>query len=279
MSRESGGDSGDGGEATVERQAAFSAEFDPVLAERLDKPARAEAIYLEEASLFRPIATGDIFQGATVPGPREDDEPQLAMVIAHPSAMRKGAELRPWLRAAPVICVDGLSKRKWAEGHFGVFPLPKLAATAEANGFEVPDIAWGAVLDLAAPIDTAKLEVQNRCACLSPEGIHLVLQQTVYSDTRVPVITGTLAQVMEPKLEELEMLQTWNETFVEEPVSDGGDLQNELAGAAKDFDDVMNATSPTQPESIRSLLESGTGSGTAHRLFATEIRRRQREQA
>jgi hypothetical protein len=259
-----------GGDAEVEVEVVV--QFDAALAERLGEPPTPDAIYLEEASRYRPIATGDIFEGVAVPGPYADAV--LAMVVAHPSAMRKGAAMEEWAKAAPVAAVNGVSKKKWTRGHLGVFPLPHLAAVAGTNGFDVEDRPWGALLDFSAPIETANLDVQRRVACLSPDGIHLLLQRLVHADTRVLVREDTLATVFAPKLEELEMLQTWNEELVLPNVEAGGDLSAELAKGAQGFEEVMNASGKSRAASIRELLESGSGVGAAHKLLSAEIRMR-----
>ena len=244
-------------------------QVDTALAERLGEPSKPDAIYLDEASLYRPVATGDIFEGVAVPGPHEDSG--LAMLLAHPSAMRRGAELEEWAKAAPIEVVKGISAKKWTRGHLGVFPLPRLAAIAEANGFVVENRPWGALLDFSAPIETGTLDIHRRVACLAPEGIHLLLQRLVHADTRVAVREHTLAAVFQPKLEELEMLQTWNEELVFPCVEAGGDLSAELARGAREFEEAMNTTGESRSNSIRELLESGTGAGMAHRLLAAEI--------
>ena len=263
----------EGDQDDVERAASETAVFEPLLAERLTFPDPPEALYMEEASVYRPIATGDIFLGVSVPGPSEDLDPPLAMLLSHPSAMRKGAKLEPWARAAPVLPLQGFSKKKWTKGHIDVFPLPLLAAIAAANQFEIDDRGWGVLLGLAAPVATERLDVRKRLACMSPKGIHILLQRLVHADTRVPVRDDLLAEVFAPKLEELEMLQTWNEEFVLPKVEhDGADLFTELDVEAKRFDDVMNSTSPSRTQSIRSLLETEGGHGAAQRLFATDMR-------
>jgi hypothetical protein len=94
-------------------------------------------------------------------------------------------------------------------------------------------------------------------------------------DVQHPVKEMTLAKVFSPKLEELEMLQTWNEELVEPYVSDGADLVEALLAAAREFDAVMNTAEP----SLREMLESGTRAGEAQRLLAAEIRRRRNEHA
>jgi hypothetical protein len=199
------------------------------------------------------------------------------MVIAHPSAMRKGAELEERARAAPIAPVDGLSRKKWASGYFNVFPLPLLSAVAEQNGVEIEDRAWGVLLELAAPIKTAQLDVTRRVACLSPEGIHLLLQRLVHADTRFPVRKDTLARVFAPKLEELELLETWNEDLVGPLVAGGGDLITELLKAAQDFDQTLSATTGQAGRSLRAMLERDEEVGEARRLLIAELRRRRRE--
>ena len=246
------------------------AYVDPVLAEGLEQPTGPGAIYLEEASVLRPIATGDIFLGTSVPGPKDDARPPLAMIVSHPSAMRRGAELEPWARAAPVLPVHGFSKKKWTRGHFGVFPLPLLRGVATDNGFDIPDQGWAALLDFSAPVETAELDVRQRIACLSPDGMHLLLQQLVH-ETWVAVATKTLSRVFAPKLEELEMLQTWNEELVAKKVDAGGDLYEELAAAAGAFESVMSETNENRPISLRAMIEGGSSAGEAHRLFVAEL--------
>jgi hypothetical protein len=262
----------------IESAAGRSAPEDPILAERLGAPSEPIAIYLEEASYYRPIGTGDVFQGVVVPGSTQEEAAfAIAMVVAHPSAMRKGAELEERARAAPVAPVDGLSRKRWARGHFDVFPLPLLSTVAEQNGHKIEDRGWGVLLELAGPIETTQLDVTRRVACLSPEGIHLLLQRLVHADTRFPVREDLLASTFAPKLEELELLQTWNEELVAPVVEDGADLETELLKAAQAFDEMLNATEGHGGTSLRAMLESRTRAGEAQRLLAAEIRRRRSE--
>jgi hypothetical protein len=264
----------------IESAAGRSVPEDELLAERLGVPSTPVALYLEEASHYRPISTGDIFKDAAVPGSTtEEAAHDLTMVIAHPSAMRKGANLEARARAAPVAPVDGLSRKKWSRGHFNVFPLPLLSTVAKQNGFEIDDRGWGALLELAAPVETAQFDVNRRVACLAPEGVHLLLQRLVHADTRFPVREDTLAHTFAPKLEELEMLQTWNEDLVAPRVGDGADLIDELRSAATAFDEVLGDDERygAGGMSLRAMLESETHAGEAHRRLAAEIRRRKGE--
>lgn len=264
----------------ADTEAATSAPYDPLLAERLGAPSEPKDIYLEEASSYRPISTGDIFGGIRVAGSTDEEASHgLAMLVAHPSAMRKGAALEPRARAAPVAPVKNLSRTKWSKGHFNVFPLPLLCPVAKKNGFNIDDRGWAALLEVSAPVETAGLDVRERIACLSPTGIHLLLQKLVHADTRYPVKEDMLARVFAPKLEEIEMLQTWNEELVEPRVADGADLATELAQAAQEFEVVFGETGEFRSISLRSMLEDGRRAGEAQRLLAAEIRSRRNHES
>lgn len=196
------------------------------------------------------------------------------MVVAHPSAMRRGAQLEPRARAAPVIPISGLSRTKWAAGHFNVFPLPLLHAIAGANGIDVDQRAWGAQLELAASADSTKFDVTKRVACLSAEGVHLLLQRLVHADTRAPIRLDTLAAVFAPKLEEVELLETWQEELAAPLIAQGGDVAVTLSHAAETFEAFIASAPTVGGETIRALLEDPMRASEARRLVAAEIRRR-----
>src|SRR5690349_601886 len=98
-----------------ERNAAETeATFDEELDEKLGVVDDARELYLEEASFYRPISTGDVFLGASVAGASNEEEASgLAMVLSHPSAMRKGPVLADRLRAGPVLAVRGIHPTKY----------------------------------------------------------------------------------------------------------------------------------------------------------------------
>ncbi len=259
----------------------YFAPADPVVAEGLDHPSNAETLYLEESSAYRPVSTGDIFAGVTVPGAaeRQTDE-ALAMVVAHPSAMRNGATLHPTVRAAPVLPIGGLSKTKWAKTHFNVFPLPLLSPTVAAADFKIERLGWGAALDLAAPTATESLKVENRVACLSPDGVHFLLQRLVHADTRVAVRLDTLAVTFEPKILELELLEDWNERLISPLNVPDAELERALLEHAKSFDEFMNQVPVGHDTTPRKMLERRAEVGgtslapQARRLVIEEIKRR-----
>jgi hypothetical protein len=259
-------------DSDVESSGDYAARQDPILAERLDAPSEPTVIYLEDASLLRPIATGDIFRGIVVPGSTSSESAHdLTMVVAHPSAMRKGAILEPQARAAPIMPVSGLRRSKWSGGHYDVFPLPLLAKVAARNGDGgVGNRAWGARVDLAAPAQTADLSVRRRVACLSPEGVLLLLQRLVHADTRFPVKIEHLRRTFLPKLDELDLLETWCDDLVDPD----GDLEAQLASLALAFDQYLQVVDEATGMSIRDMLSSDTQAPIARRLIHAERRRR-----
>ncbi|MGH7691202.1 MAG: hypothetical protein ACREOA_00635 [Candidatus Dormibacteria bacterium] len=252
--------------------------FDPVLAERLERPSDVRELYLPEASPYRPIVTGDLFQGLGVGDlTSEDPDHGLAMVVAHPSAMRKGATLSARTRAAPVTPVADLSKRSWRPGFYEVFQLPRLRSVAKGNRFEIADEAWGALLQEAAPIPTDELDVRRRIACLSSKGIHYLLHYLVHSDTRVAVRVDTIALTFAPKLEEIQLLEAWNEEFAKSQVAAGGALRTVLEREAERFEAVMGEPPVPGGKSVRDLIAGGSERGVARRYFWSAVRQRHAE--
>jgi hypothetical protein len=268
------------GDEGVDRDASQSEETDASawseeLGERLAAPSSPEAIYLEEASVYRPISTGDIFWDVPVPGcTPEESAYGLTMVVAHPSVMREGGKLEDRARAAPVIRKDGLRKTQWTDKYVDYFPLPLLSRLAKANGFDIENLPWGAHLQLAGPISTNDLDIRRRVVCLRPEGVHVLLQRLVFADTRVAVKIENLAFKIAPKLDEIELLQTWNEDLVMPKVEAGGHLEKELLAAANEFDAVCEATSEDRPTSIHDLLASADRRGEGQRLLMRELKER-----
>lgn len=60
------------------------------MADDLDKPETDDDLYLargEEVPPARPLMTGDVFAGITIPG--VSDEPAAGMAVTHPCSMRE----------------------------------------------------------------------------------------------------------------------------------------------------------------------------------------------
>jgi hypothetical protein len=217
------------------------------LTDRRAAPAQPQDLYLEEASRYRPIVTGDIFRDVPVPGSTEEDQAlNLTMVVAHPSGMRgKDGKVVERVRAAPIVHKLGLNPNKMVrQEHCDYFQLPLLARVVTNNGFDGPaepasGWGWGARLDAAAPILTTQLDLAKRVASLSDLGVRFLIQWLGYSDTRVMVRVHRIKQQIDPKLMEIEWLESWNDELVRPLVESGADLVGALEKAAAEFDGVM----------------------------------------
>jgi hypothetical protein len=261
-------------ELTDEDRAAIEAipVVEDELVSELDRPDTPGAIYLEEALLYRPISTGDVFCDAPVPGTQKPDAMHnLTLLLSHPSAMRRGADLEAQLRGAPIGLRDGLSAKRWAKNRLDVFPLPRFTDVAAANGFKIPADKWAALIELAGPVDSNVLDVEKRVACLSPVGVRLLLQTIVAVDTRCIVNPVLIERQIDQKLEEVEWLQDWNEALVEPLGLEGADLTGALAHAARQFEEVMTKTGDGRERSLRECLYAREEVREAKRALADEI--------
>lgn len=250
------------------------ADADPALAERLDVPASPRSIYLEEASVYRPILTGDIFRGVPVPGSTAEESAfDLTMIVSHPSVMREGPRLASRAQGAPIFPIGGVRRSEWSPKRFDIFPLPCLHEISEANSVDgVPRKPWAADLRLSGPIDTTQLDVTKRVACLSIERVLLLLQRLVHTDTRAAVRLDTLESVFMPKLNEVELLENWTEAALS--ANPPEDLGAGLAQCAEDFDAFLDTVSQASETAIREMLGSRRHQTAAQRLIEAEIAQR-----
>jgi hypothetical protein len=247
----------------------FQATFEPELEDKLGRVEDPLELYLEEASFYRPISTGDVFLGVPVPGSTSEERAsRLSMVLSHPSAMRKGPELEKRARAAPVVSVpdENFSATKYTVGYSDLFSLPRLGQVVRENGHDLADERWATLLNVTGTIETGDLDVRRRVVCLSPKGVTLLLQKLVNSDTRAAVRLDTIERVIEPKLEELEQLQTWNEALAAPKVDAGADLEVELRAVAHAFDEAMSPLAPLLGDPLRR--------GEVRRKMGNELRER-----
>jgi hypothetical protein len=172
-------------------------------------PAFPAELYLyrgEEVSACRPVMTGDVFADIEIPG--VDDGPSLALVLAHPCSMRKkGAHLRDRVMMCQVSDGAPIPLAKWADGYYGVMPLPDLYGN--------PSLGFRATFELAGRVPTADLDLGKRIACLDERGITLLLQRLVFSYTRAPIDTDAIHQSVAHLLVEAELLEEWVEARTE----------------------------------------------------------------
>lgn len=226
--------------------------------QELGRPENVEALYDargEEVDELRPVCQGDIYEGLQMPGFEEDE---LVMLIAHPCSLRKGPALRPRLQASPVRLHEKVPLEKWPSGHGRVLPLPELQAGHHHAG----------VLTENSVVRSAALPGASRIARLSRDGILLLQQRIIYTLAHTVVGLDTLAQYNSLALDEIELLEGWNEELCGE--LSGAELQSALGQTAEAFEGFMR-TGP------RATLENPATRGQARTVILAEAQRRQQE--
>lgn len=174
--------------------------------EALEAPGSPSDLYLAsspaEVEQARPFMTGDVFREIAIPGVTPDTALRgdgLGIVLTHPCSMRAdGVRLASRLHMARVVASDEIPLRKWRDAHFRVMPLPELAGEHHSARFE----------DMGLVASTSLLREQ-RIACLSPYGIHLLQQRFIWYLTRFLVPTHRLAEATASVFEEAELEEEW----------------------------------------------------------------------
>lgn len=156
-------------------------------AEALEDPGSPSNLYLasrpEEVESARPFMTGDVFRNISIPGVDFSSD-DFAIVLTHPCSMRAdGVQLAPRLHMARVAARPEIPLRKWRDGHFKVMPLPEFA-----------DDHYVARFDEMGSVESTLLVHEQRVACLSHFGVHLLHQRFIWYLTRFLVPTHRLAE-------------------------------------------------------------------------------------
>jgi hypothetical protein len=227
-------------------------------------PASVGDLYLyrgDEVTQSRPVMTGDVFADVEIPG--VEDGPGLALVLAHPCSMRKGAHVRDRIMVCRVTDGSPIRPDQWASGHFGVMPLPDL----------VGDGRFGhrAVFELAGRVSTSRLDISQRLACLEETGIALLLQRVAFNYTRATIEIDVLHSSVAHLLAEAELLEAWVDAVAN---STGGAPSGELIRAAEiEFDALMRETDPVSGLTNRDKLIDGAARASIRRLVGRRLPR------
>ena len=168
--------------------------------EELECPDSASDLYLaaspDEVEAARPILTGDVFSGVTVPGL---DGSGLAIVLTHLCSMRAdGVNLAKRLFMARVSPSEEVPISKWQTGHFKVMPLPELLGEH-----------YSARFDEMGLVESAALPTTGRVACMTPYGVNLLQQRFIWYLTRFLVPTHRLDEATGAVFEEADLQEEW----------------------------------------------------------------------
>lgn len=95
-----------------------------------------------------------------------------------------------------------------------------------------------ATFELAGRVRTIDLPLGRRVACLSSQGIVLLLQRLAFGQTRVAVDLDTLHEAIAHVLEEADLLEDWLRTRC----ADAADPSAAIQAEEERFEAVMNGT-------------------------------------
>lgn len=202
----------------------------------LETPRDVDEIYLargREVQPYRPMMTGDVFAGVTIPG--VDDEGEgLAIITTHPCSMRREqGRLQEKLTMAKVSAAEEFPLRAWPKMYPKRMPLPELKGEGDSH-FYLAD------LEEAGRVRAADLAYERRIACLSDFGVVLMLQRLVFAFTREIVDSKTLMKIAEHVLEEARLLEEWNEDVI--PNTGGPEnLMERLRIEGATFDSLLSS--------------------------------------
>lgn len=216
----------------------------------LDGPRAASELYVargDEVSVCRPIMTGDVFAGIDIPGVEEvpGDNEKLAMVVAHPCSMRQGPVLKPRLGMIRVVEHKPIALTEWPKRHIHLLPLPDLAGGGASDEAE-EDLAavethHAAIFELRGRVEAKQLDLSNRQACLSEEGVAYLHQRMGHSDTRYSASKKELMTACSPVFAEIELHEEWIDALIDPSAfDDPARLAAELERLAGDFDSELS---------------------------------------
>ncbi|MEC4015971.1 hypothetical protein [Streptomyces sp. H27-D2] len=174
------------------------------MAHEMEKPGDPADLYLalgEDIIAARPILTGDVFDGVEITDTDGTSIRRTIMVLDHPCSLRTdGVKLTSRLTAAEVARTQPASWR----GSFNRMLLP--APFPGADGKAHPCAAF---FDTCYHLSPEQLEAGTRIACLSHQGINLLLQRRVKHFSRVTVPTFEFQEANQGVYEEADVIEEW----------------------------------------------------------------------
>ncbi len=151
----------------------------------------------------RPVFTGDVFESVSVYSPATgDSKARSVMIIQHPCSLREDG-----VRLAPNLLVAEVRKHAlildWS-GYTKLMPLPALMP--ERGSSARNQAALFKELNL---VSAASLDASRRVACMSLEGVDLLMQRWIFYSSRVVVDITTIDSVLAGPWAEAEIIEEW----------------------------------------------------------------------
>jgi hypothetical protein len=168
----------------------------------LSTPGSTELLYAswgEKPSIARPLMQGDVFSDVILPGLGNDLK--IAQIVMHPCNMRRGASLVERITMIPVV-PHRVQSSDWTK-RYRIMPLPQLEG-ADAGDF------IGNMTDFSS-VPSASLDPAKRIAALSDEGVLILQQRLVFTQTRLLLSLDRFHEQMAPTFTELELQEEWAE--------------------------------------------------------------------
>ncbi len=178
-----------------------------------------DALYDErtDVSRARPLLQGDVFDGVVLPGFGE--KPKKVQIVAHPCAMRRGADLAPRITVAPVEPYQAVTGSGW-DGNLRVMPLAGLV-DGEHFATRFVDVT-------ASPTDL--LTRDRRIATLSHQGIYVLQQRLIKHYTRVKMSLEVMRHESAAVLTEAGLQWDWlEEVLTAAELGQDDAIENEAA--------------------------------------------------
>src|SRR5581483_4879960 len=230
----------------------------------LDAPRSSDDLYLARAadtgdvSVLRPIMTGDVFRAIDIPGVEcvEGDEERFGMVVSHPCSMREGSTLKSGVQVIRVVKCDPIGLDEWPKRYYDRMPLPDLTVIADPDDVSADDPeaevqvrtqegAHAALLDFRGRVPSTRLDLSQRVACLTDEGVSFLHQRMSHFETRYAPEIDKLMDACRAVFAEIELWENWNETLVDRSRIGGSKkLQAELDRVGEIFDRTLSEKRP-----------------------------------
>lgn len=152
----------------------------------------------DEVITQRPVFTGDVFFGVPVIG---EEEPKNVLVLQHPCVIRRGLVLIPKLLVAEVR-PEGVNRpSRWAR-------VPRQMPLAELIVDGTPPHYAAFFVDHQL-VTAESLDLNRRVACMSQQGVNLLLQRWVHHNSRMIAPTHEYHNVTSPQYEEADIIEEW----------------------------------------------------------------------